>query len=144
MGILSGLEKMNLRWFVSLVVNDDEFVKELQEKGDLSQSNTTKFIYLAAYNYIKHDIEVCGLTQDEVFKKYKLLESGITQKNSGAVTNRPLENLNECNSYRMFKKDFIEKYDSELTQIKNLDDVFNFIKKHYKNSDEFAKLNLCL
>ena len=144
MSMLKGLRDMDLRWFTSLVVNEEDFVLELKEKGELSIYNLTKFIYLAMYKNIKYDTEVRGLSQEEVFKKYRLLEIGVTSKNTGAVGSRPLEKLNESTSYRMFKKEFMDKYESQLIEMKNVDDVFKFIIYNYKNSSEFSRLRLCL
>lgn len=139
-----GILNLDLNRVASLIKNEDDFVLELKNKGELSKSNLTRFIYIASYKNIKHEVSVSGLSQEEIFKKYKLIEKDITSGNEGAVINRPLEKLNESKSERMSKKNFIEKYDDELESMKNLNDVLKFIKKYYINSDEFLRLELYL
>lgn len=140
------MKKLDLKnkWIVKLILcEDEEFIKELKTEAELNVSDFTRFVYAVSYRYIDRDIKN-GLTQKECFEKYKLTEPNISSASQSAAANRILEDLYQCDSKRMNKKNFIDRYHTELKSLTTLNDVITFLKNNYKNKEGFNKLELYL
>ncbi|MEG2057705.1 MAG: hypothetical protein RRZ84_07305 [Romboutsia sp.] len=135
---------LDLKWIRELILAEgNEFLRDLSVKGGLLKKDVTRFVYLVMYLLIRESHDQ-GETYRSVYKKYKLIEAGITAGNQGRADNSMVDDLVITNKKRMKKDEFWALYSEEISQLKDLRDVIDFMSTKYVSKHSFDQLEMYL